>query len=90
MGALLRPDRLQVFWSGPGLLELPGLVSGEGSDAAVCAIINLHLLTGASGAAVSACWLRMRDWLGEGERDRGPWVRVVRATSLSHRSHNIS
>ena len=54
----------------PGL----GLVFGvRVQDAAVCAIINLHLLTGSGGgAAVSACGPRMRDGLREGERGWGP------------------
>lgn len=50
-----------------------GLVFGARvQDAAVCAIINLHLLTGSGGAAVSACGPRMRDWLREGESSWGP------------------
>lgn len=54
---------------GPGLvLELVFGVTVQ--DAAVCGIINLHLLVGSVGAAVSACGPRLRDW-PEGARDAG-------------------
>lgn len=67
-----------------------GLVFGvRVQEAAVCAIINLHLLTGSGWAAVSACGLRTRDWLKE-KRGLGPWVMLVQALSLSYSSHNTS
>lgn len=66
------------------LLELLGLVLGlvlglRVQDAAVCATINLHLLTGSGWAAVSACGPRMRDQL-KGAIDTGDML--VQALSL--------
>lgn len=71
VGVLLRADGFQVSWSGPGESS-QAWFGARVQDAAVCAIINLHLLTGSGGAAVSACGPRTRDWLREGERGWGP------------------
>lgn len=81
------------FWSGPGLgaslqaPELPGLLlelvfGVTVQDAAVCGIINLHLLVGCGGAVVSACGPWLRDW-PKGAREAGGPV------SLSH-THSFS
>lgn len=74
MGAPLRADRLQALALGSwsrflGLAQgcqLPGLVWGlmfgaRDLKAAVCILINLHLLTGSGGAVVCACGPRMLD-----------------------------
>ena len=66
--------------------ELPGLGLGlvfevRVQGAAVCTIINLHLLAGCGGAAVSACG-RLRDWLKGQER--------LGALSFSYSSHTTS
>lgn len=75
VGVLLRADGFQVSWSGPGESS-QAWFGARVQDAAVCAIINLHLLTGSGGAAVSACGPRTRDWLREGERGWGPLGRA--------------
>lgn len=67
--------------------ELPGLIlelvfGVTVPVAAVCGIINLHLLAGSGGAAVSACGLRVRD--------RPKEAREAGVLSLSHSSPNAS
>ena len=52
-----------------------GLLFGvKVQEAAVYAIINLHLLTGSAWAAGSACGLRTGNWSEEEEGSCGPWV----------------
>lgn len=84
---------LSRFGAGPGLgislwvPELPdlglGLVLGvRVPGAAVCTIINLHLLAGSGGAAVSACGPSQKDW-PKGQE-------TLRVLSFSYSSHNTS
>lgn len=84
---------LSRFGAGPGLginlwvPELPdlglGLVLGvRVAGAAVCTIINLPLLAGSGGAAVSACGPSQGDWPKGGE--------TRRVLSFSYSSHNTS